>query len=529
MRVAQFAVHFLLRCQWRGSPLRAIAAAQPSGAMTARPISRVSSWLSVGRWVIPLLLGFVGLAFVVWESILTDGNPIASAQTLLGLLILVGAGPVLTAIALAWAYRITRLFEATERAREREHAQLITLNQIGEQVNQSLELDAVLDRAVDRVLELLHLQSGQVRLIENDQLVLQTARHLSDEFISAERSIPLGQCVCGKAAQAGQLIAIQDLRRVTRLERTACACENFRAVLSVPVRTADRVIGVVHVASRAPRVFDENERTLLTALGHQIGVAVEKARLHAQLKTLNQQLEQRVLERTRELSDAKEELARKADALQQVLVEERRVEERTRARIAHDLHDSVQQLIVGALFETQAARDSLAQHPENTIPRLLAAQDLLRRIETEMRRAIYSLRPVALDAHGLVTALREYAASFTRHSGILCDLSVEGAPRRFNPDGEVAVYRIVQEALNNIELHSKSRHAQIHLIWSVRELRAEIQDDGAGFDLAEVSQQTRTHLGLIGMQERAEAVGGSLKIVSQMGEGTQVSLRVPVN
>jgi two-component system nitrate/nitrite sensor histidine kinase NarX len=497
--------------------------------MTTRPTSRMSSWLAFSRWVIPLLLGFFGFTFVVWESILTDGYSITSPQTLLGLLLLVLAGPALTALALAWAYRVALLFESAEREREREHRQLITLNQIGEEVNQSLELDAVLNRAVDRVLELLNLQSGEVRLLENGQLVLRTTRNLSDEFISSERSVPLGQCLCGKAAQTGELIAIEDIGRATRLDRMACACENFRSVLSVPVRTADRIIGVVHVASHEPRVFNENERTLLIALGHQIGVAIEKARLHAQLKSLNQQLEQRVIERTRELVDAKEELTRKADALQQVLVEERRVEERTRARIAHDLHDSVQQLIVGAMFETQAARDSLTQHPENTVPRLTAAQDLLRRIEMEMRRAIYSLRPVTLDAHGLVTALREYAESFTRHSGIHCDLSVEGVPRRFSPDGEVAVYRIVQEALNNIELHSKSQHVQIHLVWNVRDLHAEIQDNGTGFDLAEVTQQTRTHLGLIGMQERAEAVGGTLKITSKIGEGTQVSLRVPVN
>jgi len=497
--------------------------------MMVRPTSRMSSWLSSSRWIIPLLLGFFGFTYIVWESVLTDGYPITSLQTLLGLLLLVVAGPALTAVTLAWAYRTALMFDAAEQERKQEHQQLITLNQIGEEVNQSLELDAVLNRAIDRVLELLNLQSGEVRLLENGQLVLQTARSLSDEFISAERSVPLGQCMCGKAAQTGELIVIEDIGRAARLDRMACACENFRAVLSVPVRTADRIIGVVHVASRAPRVFNLNERTLLVALGHQIGVAIEKARLHAQLKSLNQQLEQRVIERTRELVDAKEELTRKADALQQVLVEERRVEERTRARIAHDLHDSVQQLIVGAMFETQAARDSLTQHPDNTVPRLTAAQDLLRRIEIEMRRAIYSLRPVALDAHGLAPALREYAESFARHSGIVCNLSVEGVPRRFSPDGEVAAFRIVQEALNNVKVHAQAQHVQIHLVWSVRDMRADILDDGNGFDLSEVTQQTRTHLGLIGMQERAEAVGGALSITSKTGEGTRVSLKVPVN
>jgi signal transduction histidine kinase len=387
----------------------------------------------------------------------------------------------------------------------------------------------VLNRAIDRVLELMNLQSGGVRLLENGQLVLRTTRQVSQQFIDSDQSVPLGQCLCGKAAQTGQLIAIEDFGRNLTYAKSACSCEQFQSVLSVPVRTAERVVGVIHVATQDRRAFTSNERALLMAVGHQVGIAIEKARLHEQLKALNQQLEQRVIGRTRELVDAKEELIRKADALQQVLIEERRIEEKTRARIAHDLHDSVQQLIIGALFETQAARDSLKRHPENAEERLLAAQLLLRRIETEMRSAIYSLRPVALDAHGLVPALREYAVSFARHSGIECDVSVEGLPRRFNPDGEVAVFRIVQEALHNVEAHADAQHVQLHLMWGVRELHTEIFDNGCGFDFDEVTHKPQTHLGLFGMQERAEAVGGTLKIITGLGEGTRISLRVPVN
>jgi signal transduction histidine kinase len=87
----------------------------------------------------------------------------------------------------------------------------------------------------------------------------------------------------------------------------------------------------------------------------------------------------------------------------------------------------------------------------------------------------------------------------------------------------------VQEALHNIETHAAAQHVQLHLMWNVRDLHAEILDNGCGFDLAEVTNQPRTHLGLIGMRERAEAVGGALKITSRPGEGTRISLRVPVN
>ena len=494
-----------------------------------RLIPRLTKVIRPLRWAIPIILSALGFGYTIWESILWDGYPITSVQVLLGFGLLGLAGPLLTFFTLTWAERVAASHELTEQAREHQYQQLLSLNTIIAAVNQSLELDTVLNRALDHVLSVMGLESGEVRLIEGNRLVLRTSRGVSQDLIQAEQTIPLGQCVCGKSAVRGELIAVEDLERAPHLAQTMCACERFRAVLSVPVRTTDRVVGVIHVASQTPRVFNPADRALLTAIGHQVGVAIEKAQLHTEMKSLNQQLEARVAHRTRALFAAKEELARKADALRQVLAEERRVEERTRAQIAHDLHDGIQQIIIGALFETQAAREALAPHPETALRRLDDAQTLLRRIECEMRDAIYSLRPVALDAQGLAPALRECAASFERRAGLQCELNIEATPRRFGGDAEVAAFRIVQEALNNVEAHAQAKHARIHVRFDARELRIEISDDGCGFDMVQVMNQPRTHLGLIGMQERAESVGGKLEIWSRVGEGTRVELTIPTD
>lgn len=480
------------------------------------------------RWIIPLALGALGFGYTYWESILWDGYPVTSAQVLLGFGLLGVAGPLLTFVTLTWAERAAASYERAENERIYQYRQLLALNTINQAVNHSLDLDTVLDRALDNVLQVMHLASGEVRLLENNRLVLRTSRGVSPAFIAAERTIPLGQCICGKSAQRGELIAVEDIGHLPEYGPSACACEKFRAVLSVPVRTTDRVVGVMHVASPEPRVFTPNDRALLEAIGQQVGVAIEKARLHEQLKTLNQQLEGRVAQRTRDLLVAKEELAHKADALRQVLTEERRVEERTRAHIAHDLHDGIQQIIIGALFETQAARDAIGLNPQTVVARLEAAQSLLRRIESEMRDAIYSLRPVALDAQGLAPALKECVATFERASRVHCDLKIEETPRRISPDAEVAAFRIVQEALNNVEAHAQAKHACVRVRFGARDLNVEIADDGCGFQVGRVTNDTRTHLGLIGMQERAESIGGSLEISSRPGEGTRVRLSVPV-
>ncbi len=411
---------------------------------------------------------------------------------------------------------------------QRQHSQLQALHAVSEAVNRSLDLDALLAIALERVLDVLALDAGDVRLVEDGRLKLRAARAVSPEFVADESSVPLGFCQCGRAALTGEVLVVEDMSARRDLADTRCACEGFAAVLSVPICTTERVVGLIHVAGRAPRAFDEADRELLKAIGEQIGVAVERAQFHAQLKALNATLEARVAERTRELEAAREALAEKAEALRAMRIEERRIEERTRSRIAHDLHDSVQQLIVGALFKTQAARDLMAPRPDLAAAMLAEVQALLRRIEAEMRHAIFSLRPVTLDAHGLGPALRELAAEFERVSGVPCAVRITGAPRRFAADAEVAAFRIVQEALNNLAIHARARHAEIHIAFGPRAVVVEVRDDGVGFDLAAVEQRPRAHLGLMGMLERADSVGGALVIWSRPGEGTRITLQMPL-
>lgn len=426
---------------------------------------------------------------------------------------------------------MTTLEDTQTRLRDclRQHSQLRALHAISEAVNRSLNLDAVLEVALDRVIEVLGLDAGDVRLVQDGRLVLRAVRAVSPDFAAAEASVPLGSCQCGWAAQMGQVLVAEDLADRHDLTQSLCAREQFRAVLSVPIRTTERVVGLIHVASRAPRTFDEADRELLKAIGEQIGVAIERAQFHARLVALNATLEARVAERTRELEAARAALAQKAEALRSMRIEERRIEEKTRSRIAHDLHDSVQQLIVGALFELQAARDLMATQPDLAADKLVTVQGLLRRIETEMRRAIFNLRPVALDAHGLVPALRELVAEFARANGISCTMRVTGTPRRFAPDAEVAAFRIVQEALNNLGAHAHCRHAEVGVSFGPRQLIVEVRDDGIGFDLTALEQQPSSHLGLIGMHERAESVGGTLTIRSRPSEGTRITLQLPLD
>lgn len=244
-------------------------------------------------------------------------------------------------------------------------------------------------------------------------------------------------------------------------------------------------------------------------------------------KAANLELESRVAERTLELEHARQQLSEKAEMLSAMLAAERRIEEKTRAGIAADLHDGVQQLIVGALYEIQSTRDTAIQNPASVPLRLSATQDLLRRIEAEMRRAIYSLHPVALDAQGLVPALRECTERFGRRTGITCGFKVDGRSRRLTPEVEVAVFRVAQEALNNVDMHAHARSVQVNLGFGNLALTLRVSDDGLGFDPCAIQKRASAHLGLISMRERVNSVGGTLEIQSQPGQGTIIVLSVP--
>jgi signal transduction histidine kinase len=374
----------------------------------------------------------------------------------------------------------------------------------------------------------MRLSAGEIFLLDDHQLNLRAARGVSVGFLRSDDSIPLGQCECGKCALTGELVATQDLQNLPGFSHTACLREGFDTLVSVPVQTAERVMGVIHLASAARREFDSEDRALLTSIGHLVGNAVEKAQLHAQLGILNQELEARVAQRTTELEQAKEELAEKAQVLTQVLTAERQVEEKTRAQIAGDLHDGVQQLIVGALYEIQSARDASPENRQAIPARLSSAQDLLRRIETEMRSVIQSLHPVALDAQGLAPALRECVTRFERVSRIRCELKIAGIPQRYASEVEVAAFRIAQEALHNAEAHAHARHVCVELDFRSETLTLQVSDDGTGFDARTIQSEARAHLGLIGMRERAASVGGTLEIESRVGTGTRVMLNVPI-
>jgi two-component system sensor histidine kinase DegS len=140
-----------------------------------------------------------------------------------------------------------------------------------------------------------------------------------------------------------------------------------------------------------------------------------------------------------------------------------------------------------------------------------------------MRRFMFDLRPDSLDDLGLVATMRRYTNGYQERTGMTCRLNVSGEDRRLSPDLEEALFRIIQEALNNAHKHSKAKTVEVNLHLTSAKASARVRDDGTGFDPRSYQDAAgRRKLGLIGMSERAEALGGTLKVKSQPGHGTEV-------
>jgi PAS domain S-box-containing protein len=234
-------------------------------------------------------------------------------------------------------------------------------------------------------------------------------------------------------------------------------------------------------------------------------------RLAAQEAEYRQMLEQRIAERTEELNLANERLREKA-ALDAVTAE--------RTRLARDLHDAVTQTLFSTTLIADVLPDIWALNPDEGKRRLEEVRQLTRGALAEMRTLLVELRPNALVEVPLPTLLRQLTEALSGRSRISIQLSAEGE-RKLPADVQVGLYRLAQEALNNVVKHARASQAVVTLRCSDETVRLTVADNGVGFDPTAV---TADHLGLKIMRERAEAIGAKLSIYSEPGEGTQISV-----
>ncbi|UCD86609.1 MAG: sensor histidine kinase, partial [Desulfobacterales bacterium] len=207
--------------------------------------------------------------------------------------------------------------------------------------------------------------------------------------------------------------------------------------------------------------------------------------------------------------------------------------EEERKRLARDLHDEFGQALTTLHFGIEAMCDSLPRELKEVKSRCDESLSLVQKLGEDVRNISSELRPGMLDHLGLVPTLKWYIAEFAKRiGGLHIDFQTVGLKERPGPEIEIVLYRILQEALNNIAKHSEAKHVNVLLTYSHPKLICTIKDDGIGFEQTEDRVPFGSEnqgIGLLGMRERVGSVGGTMDIRSKNAEGTMIRVELPIS
>jgi len=283
--------------------------------------------------------------------------------------------------------------------------------------------------------------------------------------------------------------------------------------LGAPILLRGRNLGNLYLTNKqdADEFSEEDERLLLVLAAHA-AIAIDSAQLYERANVA-------LSERVRDLAAANEQLQRMTSLVINAQEEERR-------RISRELHDDTAQALTSVLVRMRL----LQRQAQSDVVRdgLLEVLELTAEALDGVRRMALDLRPSTLDDLGLTPAIESYAREFGERWSIETRVRVQGSTERLPRDRELMVYRIVQEALTNIAKHAQARSVEVTLRTEAGHMVVTVHDDGRGFDVAQMTASHERGLGVFGMQERAQLVGGYLDLRSEPDTGTTVTLVMPL-
>jgi len=315
----------------------------------------------------------------------------------------------------------------------------------------------------------------------------------------------VGQGFAGWVAKTAKPLMLTEETPIDHPLRSAMAEVGVSSVLCLPLMVKGKVIGVLKSSKRGSSPFTRSDLELLSILCGQAAIAIENGRLFSGVKT---------------------QQARVEHLLKQALL----AQERERQRISLEIHDGAAQWMVAASYRVQAFGKVLAKSKfSQSAMEFFEVKDVIDQSIGELRRVIFDLQPPDLGELGLLGALRQNLQKFERDTGIDCSFRIDGTPRSLPRMVEIAVYRVVQEALANVRKHAQGTMVDVTLRFEIDNLCLEIRDNGEGFDLSAALNGSRSeqHLGLSGMKDRAETLGGTMNIETAEGVGTTIALTLP--
>ncbi|MFC2037797.1 GAF domain-containing protein, partial [Chloroflexota bacterium] len=390
----------------------------------------------------------------------------------------------------AIAIENARLLKAAHRRAE----QFRVIGEVGRRITSILAVDELLDQMARLIRDAFDYYGVGIGLVEGDEVVFKAGAGASWAVTQRNHSwrLKVGEeGLTGWVAATGEPLLVPDVSQEPQYHYVPEASET-RSEICVPMKTKGSVIGVLGAQSDRVAGFDESDLVVLQALADQAAIAIETAGLYGQAQQL-------------------------------AVVEERQ-------RLARELHDAVTQTLFSASLIAEALPELWETDQEEGRQLLRELRQLSRGALAEMRTLLLELRPAALVESNMDDLLRQLGEAVTGRTGVPVMVSVKGKGRQPS-DVHIALYRIAQEALNNVVKHANASQVLVRLHRDIalggddrrpqQQVALLVRDNGRGFEPSCIPPD-RLGLGII--RERAQAIGAALEIKSELGAGTQVAV-----
>lgn len=319
---------------------------------------------------------------------------------------------------------------------------------------------------------------------------------------------------------------IQDLDRLERLNRQARirlmeVSRDFHNYTEADIKAAYEEAEGTAIKIAVLREKEEQYKTRRRDLEKRL-VSLEKTiaraeQLISRVSVIKDFLAGEIEYLTEEYDDLKEK--------QKLAIKVIQIQEEERKKVAREIHDGPAQSIANLVFRVELVENLLDKDINKARAELTELKTLIRMSIQDTRKIIYDLRPMSLDDLGLIPTLARYIDKFVKETGIEVEFIVLGNQKRLSSTYEVTIFRIVQEALNNIFKHARARSGKVRLEYGADNIYLLISDDGIGFDPYEIRGEK---YGLASMKERCALLGGSINIESKPKRGTIIKVILPL-
>jgi len=333
-----------------------------------------------------------------------------------------------------------------------------------------------------------------------------------------------GVAVCGCVAQGLKPIVVEDIACTPDPRTELVQSYGIQAYACHPLIAQGRLLGTLSFGTRTRSRFSDEDLALMRTVTDQVAIAMERIQLIDQLRKSRDVLEERVKERTVELERANEALRCLSSRLLFA-------HEAERKRVAGEIHDTIGACLSAVKFVTEGALQRMEKSGDGRVGPLKTVIPVIQESIEECRRIQMDLRPTILDDLGLLATFSWFCRRFqTIYSGIRIEQRFDIAEHEIPDSLKIVVYRVTQEAMNNIVKHSGAEQVRLSFRKKDGRINLLIRDNGRGFDLEKAlsTNSTDRGWGLLNMRERTELSGGTFDITAAEGKGTTIRASWPL-